>query len=272
LAIDLLDELRELAGNVGSVAIEDRSVTSTNLTGVVDDDDLGVERGSLLGGVVLGVGRDVATADILDRNVLDVETDVVSGNTLNELLVVHFDGLDFSGHVGRSERNNHAGLDDTSFDTTDGHCSDTTDLVDVLEGETERLVGGTDRRLNGINGIEEGLALDGTRLALLGPALVPRHVGGLLQHVVTVPARDGDEGDLLGVVADLLDEVGGFLDNFVETVLAPLGGVHLVDGDDELTHTEGEGKESVLASLAVLGDTGFEFTGTTRMMRIAQSA
>lgn len=42
-----------------------------------------------------------------------------------------------------------------------------------------------------------------------------------------------------------------------------LGGVHLVDGDDELTHTEGEGKESVLASLTILGDTGFEFTSTT---------
>ena len=45
---------------------------------------------------------------------------------------------------------------------------------------------------------------------------------GLLQHVVTVPARDGDEGDSLGVVTDLLDEGGGFLDDFVETVLGPL--------------------------------------------------
>jgi hypothetical protein len=41
-----------------------------------------------------------------------------------------------------------------------------------------------------------------------------------------------------------------------------LGGVHLVDGDDELTHTEGEGKESVLASLTILGDTSFELTST----------
>ena len=39
-----------------------------------------------------------------------------------------------------------------------------------------------------------------------------------------------------------------------------LGGVHLVDGDDELPDTEGEGKESVLASLTVLGDTGLELT------------
>lgn len=42
-----------------------------------------------------------------------------------------------------------------------------------------------------------------------------------------------------------------------------LGGVHFVDGDDELTHTEGEGKESVLAGLAILGDTSLELTGTT---------
>ena len=42
-----------------------------------------------------------------------------------------------------------------------------------------------------------------------------------------------------------------------------LGGVHLVDGDDELTHTEGEGEEGVLAGLAVLGDTSLKLTGTT---------
>lgn len=42
-----------------------------------------------------------------------------------------------------------------------------------------------------------------------------------------------------------------------------LGGVHLVDGDDELTHTESEGEKGVLAGLAILGDTSFELTGTT---------
>ena len=47
---------------------------------------------------------------------------------------------------------------------------------------------------------------------------------GLLQHVVTVPAGDGDEGDGLGVVADLLDEGGGLLHDLVEAVLAPLRG------------------------------------------------
>jgi hypothetical protein len=85
---------------------------------------------------------------------------------------------------------------------------------------------------------------------------------GLLQHVVTVPAGDGDERNCLGVVTDFLNEGGSLLDNFVETVLTPLGSVHLVDSDDELTDTESESEQSVLASLAVLGDTSFEFTGS----------
>lgn len=42
-----------------------------------------------------------------------------------------------------------------------------------------------------------------------------------------------------------------------------LGSVHLVDGDDELPDTEGEGKQSVLSGLSILGDTGFEFTSST---------
>lgn len=42
-----------------------------------------------------------------------------------------------------------------------------------------------------------------------------------------------------------------------------LGRIHLVDSDDELAHTEGKGKESVLSSLAILGDTSFEFTSAT---------
>ena len=224
---------------MGSVAIEDGCVASADLTGMVEDDDLGVERLDLLGGVVLRIGGDVASTDFLDGNVLDVEADIITGVALLELLVMHFDGLDFSGNVAGGEGDNHAGLDDTSLDTADGHCANTTNLVDVLERETEGLVGRTDGGLNGIDGLEEGLALDDiTTLDLLGPTLEPGHaatvleekkrldqrhvLGGLLQHVVSVPARDGHEGDSLGVVTNLLDEGGGFLDNFVETIFAPL--------------------------------------------------
>jgi len=262
-AIDLLDELSKLASNVGGVAIKDGSVASADLSRVVKNDDLGVERGGLLGGVVLGVGSDIAATNVLDGNVLDIEADVVAGVTLLELLVMHLDRLDFGGDVGGSEVDDHTSLDDTSFDTTDGHCSNTTDLVDILEGKTEGLVGGTDRGLDGIDGIQQGLTLEGTSLAFTSPALEPGHVVGTLQHVVSVPSRDGDEGDSLGIVSDLLDEVGGLLDDFVEAILRPLGGVHLVDGNNELTDTEGEGEQGMFTSLTILRDTSFEFTSST---------
>ena len=94
-----------------------------------------------------------------------------------------------------------------------------------------------------------------------------------------MPAGDRDESNVLGVETDLLDEVGGFLDDFLVTSLRPFGlrsigqlaktpergrthSVHLVDGDDELTDTEGEGEESVLSGLAIFRDTSLELTGT----------
>jgi hypothetical protein len=72
--IDLFDQLGELAGNVGSVTIKNGGVASTNLTGVVQNDDLSVEGSGLLGGVVLGVRGNVTTADILDGDVPAIES------------------------------------------------------------------------------------------------------------------------------------------------------------------------------------------------------
>jgi len=248
--VDLLEELGELAGNVGGVAVKDWCVTSTNLTRVVENNDLGVEGLSTLGGVVLGVTSNVSTTDLLDGDVLHVEADVVTGNTLNELFVVHLNGLDFSGDTSGSEGNDHAGLDDTGLDTADRYSSDTADLVDVLEGKTEGLVHGSLGGVDLIEGVEE----DGS--------LVPRHVGGSVDHVITVPSGNGDELDLGGVVADLLEVSGQFtLDLVVSVLLVEDGGVvHLVDGNDHLTDTHGLGKESVLTGLTLGGETSLELT------------
>jgi hypothetical protein len=88
--IDFLQEFSEFAGDVSGVAIQDGGISSANLTGVIEDNDLGIEGITALGGVVLGVSADVSTTDFLDGNVLDVETNVVSGQTLNQGFVVHF--------------------------------------------------------------------------------------------------------------------------------------------------------------------------------------
>jgi hypothetical protein len=55
-SVDLLEKLRELAGDVGGVTVEDGSVTGTNLSRVVEDNDLGVERGSFHCGIIFRAG------------------------------------------------------------------------------------------------------------------------------------------------------------------------------------------------------------------------
>ena len=155
----------------------------------------------------------------------------------------------------------HARLDDTSLDTSDRNRANTTDLIHILKRKTKGFVGGTSWGIDGIDGLQKSFA---SRLgfSLFLPSLVPWAVGGRLDHVVAVETRDGNERYGLGVVADLFDEVGGFLDDLVETVTGPLGSVHLVDSDDKLLDTKRVGQKGVLASLAVLGDTSFKLTGT----------
>ena len=99
---------------------------------MVQHDDLGGEVGHTGGRLVLGVGGDVASLDVLDRHVLDVEANVVAGDGLRQGLVVHLDGLDLSGEVDRGEGDNHAGLDHSSLHTTDGHCANASNFVDIL--------------------------------------------------------------------------------------------------------------------------------------------
>ena len=176
--------------------------------------------------------------------------------------MVHLDGLDFSGDTSWGEGDDHTGLDDTGLDTTDWHRANTTNLVNILERKTEGLVSWAGRWVDGINGLEKGLAGGLASLSLLLPTLVPWAVGGVVDHVVTVESGDRNEGNSLWVVSDLLDEVGSLLDDFLETGLGPLGGVHLVDGDDELLDTQSVGEKSVLTGLAILGDTSLELTST----------
>ena len=64
--------------HVSRVAIKYGCVASTNLTWVIEHDDLGVERCGLHGWVILGVRGDVPSANVLNGHILHVETDVVS--------------------------------------------------------------------------------------------------------------------------------------------------------------------------------------------------
>merc|ERR1719341_2004912 len=262
--VNLLKDLGELASNVGGVAVEHWGVAVGHLAGVVQHDDLGGEVGNAGGGLVLGVGGDVASLDVLDRHVLDVEANVVAGDSLRQRLVVHLDRLDLGGEVDRGEGDHHAWLDHTSLHTTHGHCSNASNFVNILEGQPKGLVGGPAGGNDGVKSLKKGHAVSLAFLALYIPALVPAHVSGGLNDVVTMPSRDGHEGNSSGVVADLLDEARHLLLDLLEPSLRVwgLGRVHLVDGDDQLLDTEGVGEQGVLSGLVVLGDTSLELASS----------
>jgi hypothetical protein len=245
----LLDVFK-LASDMGGMTIQDGSVTVSDLTGVTEDDDLSVEGVALASGVDLSVRGNITSLDILDGEVLDVETNVVTGDGLRELGVMHLNGLDLSNFVRGSEGDGHSWFEDTGLDSSDGHSTDTRDLVDILEWESEWLVHGSLGGLKLIESLVEGLAF------------VPFHVVGLLDHVVTVPSGDRDELDFLDLVTDFFKVRGDLNLDLVESGLTIFdsGGVHLVDTDDHLLDTEGESEKSVLSGLSVLGVTGFELS------------
>ena len=133
-----------------------------------------------------------------------------------------------------------------------------------LKGQPEGLVSRPGGGNDSVKSLEEGHAAGLALLPLHTPSLVPGHVLGSLDHVISVPSRDGDEGNSDRVVADLLDEVLDLLLDFLEPGLAVggLGGVHLVTSNDQLLDTKGVGEEGVLPGLAVLGDTSLELTSS----------
>ena len=103
---------------MSSVAIQNWRVAVSDLTGVVQDDNLdkvikessrsndeylSSEGLSASSRVVLGVRGNITSSNILNGDVLDVEANVVTRESLRERLVVHFNRLDFSGELGWGE-------------------------------------------------------------------------------------------------------------------------------------------------------------------------
>merc|ERR1712048_229601 len=190
-SIDLGGQFVKSTSDVSSVAIQ--------------DDDLSFEVSGTSSRFPFGVRGNVTSSDILDGQVFDVETDVITWLSFFQFLVVHFDGFDFSGAHRGSEGNNHTGFQSTGFDSADGHCTNTTDLVDILQRQSQRFVVRSGRFHNVIQSFKQSETSSLTRFSFTSPTLVPRHVGGFFNHVITMPSRNGDNWDFLGVITDLLD-------------------------------------------------------------------
>lgn len=83
------------------MAVQHGGVAGEDLATVLQNDDLRIEGSRWEKRVVIGVRASVPTLDILDGNVLEIETDVVT--CLFDDFEVHFNGLDVEGSRGESE-------------------------------------------------------------------------------------------------------------------------------------------------------------------------
>ncbi|KAJ9672657.1 hypothetical protein PVL29_026040 [Vitis rotundifolia] len=77
-------------------AIQSRGIAISDLSRVVRDDGLGGEVGCILGSVILRIGGNKPTLEIIHSNVFHVETEIVTRQSLWERLMVHLNKLDFS--------------------------------------------------------------------------------------------------------------------------------------------------------------------------------
>mmetsp|Transcript_62928 Transcript_62928/g.130795 ORF Transcript_62928/g.130795 Transcript_62928/m.130795 type:complete len:242 (+) Transcript_62928:693-1418(+) len=165
---------------------------------------------------------------------------------------MHLHRLALRRHASGRERHRHAGLQDPRLHAAHWHRADAADLVHVLEGQAEGLVGRALGRLHVVERIQQARA----RV----PFLERVSVADGLEEIVSRPPGDRHHRHLLGVIPDLLQVPLHLLGDLLVTILVPghVLVVHLVEADDELTHAECVGEEGMLARLSVGGDPRFE--------------
>jgi len=268
----LPEDLGHLARNLGGTRENDRTVSGLEDTRVLLDGNHGSERLDGLEFTLLLKVDDVSGVDLLVLgDTLDGKTNGVTGTGRLEHLLVLFDGKDLLVlETTRNKTNDITRAESSLFDGTADDLSNTLNVVNVGDGQTEGRVGLTlgrlDKVVEGIDNSESGDLLLGLEVGF--PSLVPGGLVGLLDEVVAVESRVGDEGNLLGLESDHLKHLHEFFLDFVETALVPVAGVHLVDTNDNLLNTEEVEETGVLTGLSFfhsqlrvgLGNGGFETT------------
>ena len=100
---------------------------------VINDDNLGLKRVDLPRRVILAVPTNIPPVQQLDTDSLDVEADVVSGDSMRNLLVVHLYGLAVCADVDWCEIQTHVWHQHSCFYSSHWHCPYSTDFVHILK-------------------------------------------------------------------------------------------------------------------------------------------
>ncbi|OWK13046.1 hypothetical protein Celaphus_00014265 [Cervus elaphus hippelaphus] len=138
--INLLLQLSKLASNVSCVKIQHRCISSTDLAWMVQNNPLSCEASSFHGWITFAVTSHIATTDIFDRHVLDIEAHIVPRKGFTQCFVVHFCRLHSSCYIDWSKGDHHARSENTSLHTTHRDSTNATNFIDILERQMQGFV------------------------------------------------------------------------------------------------------------------------------------
>ena len=102
----------------------------------------------------------------------------------------------------------------------------------------------------------------------------PLNQGTCLQHVVDIPTRNWHKCSSVRVAANFLNVGADFFNNFLLSLLAVgrLSGIHFVNTNNQLFHTQCVSQKGMLTGLPILGDTRLNSPTLAATIRTAQSA
>ncbi|KAB0366186.1 hypothetical protein FD754_010342, partial [Muntiacus muntjak] len=156
---------------------------------------------------------------------------IVPRKGFSQCFMVHFYRLHFGCYIDWSKGDHHARFENTSLHSTHKDSTNTTNFIHILGGQTQGFVSWVSWCT-------------------------------WLQHVVTIPARNWHKCYCVRVVAHFLNVGADFFDNFLVSLLAVgwLRGIHFINFNNKLFHTQSISQKGMLMGLPILGDTGFKFT------------
>jgi len=114
------------------MAIQDWAITVLDLSWVVKNNNLSNEEFNFSSWVILSIRADVSSSNIFNRDVFNIETNVITGDGLFQSFVMHFYGFNIGSNVNWCECNVHVWFKNTSFNSSDWNRSNTTNFVDIL--------------------------------------------------------------------------------------------------------------------------------------------
>jgi hypothetical protein len=115
---------------------------------MVHDDNLREEGFNFSRRVVIDITTDITSLEIFNSNIFNIESNIIARDSLGDRLMMPLYRSNLSFNVPWSKDNTHSRLKNTSLDSSNWDCTDSSDFVNILQWQSQWLFSGSFRRLD----------------------------------------------------------------------------------------------------------------------------